>query len=86
MRVERGADRADRRRVAAIVEAVGDRVDVPDGDAGLAQAVLDGFLRECVGVLLGAETLLRGGGGDAPVDEDRGGTVEALDDALLAGA
>ena len=85
LRVERGADHADRRRMAAVVEAVRDHVDVPHADAGLVQAVLDGFLRERVGVLLGAEALLGGGGDDAPIGENRRGAVQALDDALLAG-
>ncbi len=85
LRVERGADRADRRRMAAVVEAMRDHVDVPHADAGLVQAVLDGFLRERVGVLLGAEALLGGGGDDAPIGENRRGAVQALDDALLAG-
>src|SRR5262245_22392151 len=69
----------------AVVEAMRDQVDVTHADAGLVQAVLDGFLRERVGVLLGAEALLGGGSDDTSIGENRRGAIQTLDDALLAG-
>ena len=74
----------ERSAIRRVVEAVRDFVDVADLDAGGIEAVLDRVDREIAGVLFAAEALFGGAGDDFAVDQQDGGRIVALRNAIFA--
>ena len=67
-----------------VVKAVGDLINVVDGDAGLSEAEVDGVDGKVAGVLLCGESFLFGGSDKLAIDDESCSRVHALGDAILA--
>src|SRR5262249_3673758 len=67
-----------------VIETVRDLIDVLKPDPRLFQTVRDRLDREFTGVLSPAEALLRGGGHNLAVDNQRGGGIMPLGEPVFA--